>query len=144
MVRAQKGDIMDLIERGRLLDKEAWRVKPYDEMPKRAFHRKAKRYLDQLARDVLHLEKGQYDLGVMLGGIAVCGESYLHTDFLYVQIAAEGIFNNDARVLYRSCKSRKDSTSSAGGRNQWCRIQDLPKVLAPFAHPLVRECGVVL
>jgi hypothetical protein len=86
----------------------------YNANNKAIFHKKGKAFLRAVAKDVLRLEKGQYDVRSCLGGIAVAGEAILHTDTLYAQVLEGG------RVMWRTCKGRKDYS---GGTNCWGTMQ---------------------
>ncbi len=110
---------------------------------KDAYHRLGRRILRQLARD-LGLTTGDFDIRSNKGGIAVGGDITLHGEHIYVSISSmavpslsiTGQFENQ-RVMYRSCKGRKDYS---GGHNQWCQIAELtdPRVLEHMrrlAHP---------
>jgi hypothetical protein len=95
---------------------------------KENFHRQAKKQLRLLAKE-LDLGKCAYDLRTNKGGIAVCGESTLHSDRLYVQVS-QGAMGNKNGILIRTCKSRKDYT---GGRNNFADLallNDIPKLAA--------------
>lgn len=67
----------------------------------------------------LGLRPGSYDIHYNPGGIAVCGDVYLHTDNLYVNFSQS---STNLGFLYRSCKGRKDYT---GGRNHWMHYTHL-------------------
>jgi hypothetical protein len=83
---------------------------------KRSFHSLGRKLLKDLAND-LGLTPGSYEIRSNLGGIAVCGEVTLHSDNLYVQLSDN--MGAGARVLYRTCKSRRDY---CGGMNHWMSI----------------------
>ncbi len=52
------------------------------------------------------------------GGPAVSGEAIFHSENFYIQIHPD-------KILYRSCKSRKDF---CGGMNNWMEVKDLEKL----------------
>lgn len=91
----------------------------YDETFKAMFHARAKAYLRKIAK-MLNLAPGTYEIRTNKGGIAVLGETTLHSDTLYVQLG--GSVANTS-FYYRACKGRKDYT---GGRNHWVEYDRLP------------------
>jgi hypothetical protein len=74
----------------------------YDDAAKRRFHFSARSRLRRLAT-VLGLEPGSYDLRSNLAGIAVSGETTLHSDRLYVQVS-QSAMGHDSSILFRTCK----------------------------------------
>jgi hypothetical protein len=85
---------------------------------KRAFHRTAKRALKELAT-ALGLVELEYDLRVNRGGPDSSGDVALHTERLYVQIAAQ---TGLPSVLFRRCQGRKDYM---GGPNNFVEVAKL-------------------
>lgn len=104
----------------------------YDMDRKKAFHTEAVKQLHSLAR-ALGYQKGDYEVGTNFGGIAVSGETILHTDHLYLQVF-QGM-GKLGDILYRSCEGRKDYT---GGRNNFAFLKDLNDIRA-FARRLHHE-----
>ena len=89
----------------------------YDEDRKKRYHNLGRRYLRELAKD-LNLDKGNYDIRVCAGGIAVPGEVTLHSDDLYVQIHFS--YTGDGlSLMIRGVRHRKDYT---GFVNQFVRL----------------------
>ena len=99
---------------------------------KKLFHSRARRLLRYFAENVLGLHKDAFDVSSCYGGPAVPGEAILHTDSLYVRIYGGctqwGDWDGAMRVLYRSCKGRKDYT---GGRNHWCGVMQVADITVP-------------
>ncbi len=94
--------------------------------PKAKMHNAAKRLLRQLALE-LGYKKDEFDVRSNLGGVAVMGESTLHTDRLYVQLCASFSTQREMQFLVRSCKHRKDYS---GGANNFCTLRSHnPEVL---------------
>lgn len=106
-----------------------------DPARKKAFHTAARRALNRVAAE-LGLSKGQYEIRVNKGGIAVSGEVTLHTDpvvrgdinatdwredGLYVQVS-QSCLGKGREVMYRLCKSRADYT---GGQNHFVSADTL-------------------
>lgn len=87
---------------------------------KAAFHAGAKKFLKALASQ-LGVPAGEYRLDTNNGGPAVCGETTLHTDSLYVQIS-EGSMGS--KVMYRTCTSRKDYTGGINCFEEINRLSD--------------------
>lgn len=94
----------------------------YDESAKRAFHREAKKRLQELA-EVLGLGPLDYELRSNLAGIAVSGEITLHADWIYVQVSQS--WSERTGILFRSCQSRKDYT---GGQNNFAPLECLDDI----------------
>lgn len=92
----------------------------YNETNKKQLHSAAKKALKVLA-EKLNLSKDQYDLRSNQGGVAVSGEITLHTDKLYIQIS-QSFSGNGIKVLYRTCKGRKDYS---GGQNNFTTTDKL-------------------
>ncbi len=86
----------------------------YDEKTKKRFHKAAKAFFKKLA-DQLGLKKGDYTLSTNPGGIAILGDTTLHTNNWYLS-AGEGLFGEPYRMLVRTVTHQKDYT---GGPNQW-------------------------
>ena len=77
---------------------------------KNKFHSLARRRLRQVA-NALGLTSKDYDLRTNKAGIAVSGETTLHTDTLYIQISAG--FSGLGEVMFRACDGRKDYSGRA-------------------------------
>lgn len=100
---------------------------------KTAMHKDGKAFLKKLAL-VLGLSPQQFDLRSNVAGIAVSGEVTLHADHLYVQLGSS--FNGRGlQLLYRSCKSRKDSR---GDTNHFVSMAELTD--AERQERFVRTC----
>ena len=83
-------------------------------------HCAARAALRKLAGD-LGLSQGDYDIRTNKGGMAVSGETTLHTDRLYVQIG--GSFTSGGmRIMFRTCKGRRDY---CGGSNHYAPLSAL-------------------
>lgn len=87
---------------------------------KKAFHKVAQKFLKELATDVLKLSPEQFEVRKCLGGPAVCGESILHTDTLYVQVSDK--IMHDRTVMWRECNGRKDY---CGKTNNFGNLENL-------------------
>lgn len=87
--------------------------------PKAKMHNAAKRLLRQLAVE-LGYKTGEFDVRSNLGGIAVMGESTLHTDRLYVQLCDSFTDRREMQFMIRSCKHRKDYS---GGANNFVTLR---------------------
>ena len=72
---------------------------------KEKFHSLARRQLRKLANALGHSSK-DYDLRTNKAGIAVCGETTLHTDTLYVQISAG--LSGLGEIMFRAVDGRQD------------------------------------
>lgn len=101
----------------------------YDEPAKQRGRQKGRKLLKAVA-DELGLAKGQYDLRWNPGGIAVFGETTLHTDHVYVQYEA----HRGLGILVRVCKGRKDFR---GGPNNFLPLTASPKEIARFCQALM-------
>jgi len=96
----------------------------YDDQKKKAAHAKLRTQLRKVARALgVTLERGM--LHTNPGGIAVWGETTLHTNDLYIQADP----SRDG-VLVRTCKGRTDYT---GGRNCYVSLAHLMRDPAEFA-----------
>lgn len=73
---------------------------------KEKYHSIARRKLRRLANE-MGLTAKDYRLDTNRGGIAVCGETTLHTDTLYIQIS-QHIFGRGSDIMFRRCNGRKD------------------------------------
>lgn len=89
----------------------------YNEKDKDAFHRAGKKALKALAVK-LELPAGSYDIRSNKAGIAVSGEVTLHSEKLYIEIG-QSFGSNGLKVLFRTCKGRRDFT---GGQNNFADI----------------------
>lgn len=80
---------------------------PHDEVSKKTYHKRARRFLKDLAK-TLNAYPSDYDLRVCPGGIAVPGEVTLHTDDLYVQTFFSYTSERLISLLVRKVSGRKD------------------------------------
>jgi hypothetical protein len=96
---------------------------------KDAFHKVVKIRLRKLAK-ILGLTTADYDLRTNKAGIAVCGETTLHTDNIYIQVS-QSCLGPGHEILYRGCNGRKDYT---GKRNHFASISVLDDNLNVFAE----------
>ncbi|EQD33356.1 hypothetical protein B1A_19079 [mine drainage metagenome] len=94
-----------------------------DHFRKLKFHRAARSFLNSLAA-ALKLPSSAYQLRTSQGGPAVCGETVLHGEALYVCVF-EG-WQGEVRVLYRACAGRRDYT---GGPNHYVQMSELETVV---------------
>jgi len=92
----------------------------YDYLNKTEFHKLAKAELRKLVKH-LGMTRGTYDIRSNLGGDAVAGEVILHTEKVYLQIITKGFGEKGLRVMYRTCKGRKDYT---GGQNNYVSLEE--------------------
>ena len=92
----------------------------YNQDAKNNFHYLARHVARQIAKK-LGLEKGSYDIRTNMGGIAVCGETTLHGENIYIQIS-QSCLGPNMGFMYRSCQGRLDYT---GGPNQWMKWDEL-------------------
>lgn len=92
----------------------------YDYLNKTEFHKLAKAELRKLVKN-LGMTRGTYDIRSNLGGDAVAGEVILHTEKVYLQIITKGFGEKGLRVMYRTCKGRKDYT---GGQNNYVSLEE--------------------
>ncbi len=81
---------------------------------KEKYHKRARRQLGRLAT-LLGLKTDDYDLRLNRAGPAVCGETTLHTDTLYIQVSQSSL-GRGHEIMYRRCKGRKDYS---GGQNHF-------------------------
>ena len=100
---------------------------------KMAFHRLAKQKLRKVAK-ALGLAPGDYDLRTNKAGPAVCGETTLHTNNLYVQVS-QSCMGPGNEILCRRCEGRKDYT---GKRNNFAGIAALDDDPEGFANYLLK------
>lgn len=99
---------------------------------KKKYHSIARRKLRKLA-NLLGLTAKDYRLDTNRGGIAVCGETTLHTDTLYVQVS-QSCMGRGNEILFRKCNGRKDY---GGARNHFAPAHRLDDV-ADFRDGLKR------
>lgn len=94
---------------------------------KRKFHRTAKSRLKLVAQH-LGLPAGSYDIRTNMAGPAVCGETTLHGERIYVQVS-QSCMGRGNDILYRTCNGRKDYT---GGQNNFMALDMLeaPELMA--------------
>jgi hypothetical protein len=74
-----------------------------DQGNKEGFHRLARAIFKDIAVNKLGLLPDEFEVRTNKGGIAVLGETILHSDSIYVSTVE---FNNS--VLVRACEGRKD------------------------------------
>ncbi len=112
--------------------------RPVDYNPdaKAQFHAQARRQLKQLAT-LLGLVPNAYDLRSNQGGIAVSGETTMHSDNLYVQISQPAL-GFDSGILFRTCQGRRDYS---GGVNNFASL-DLLHEPEELARLIWRACHV--
>lgn len=96
-----------------------------DPARKNAFHRAARTQLKALATH-LGWTNSSYDLRSNLAGIAVCGETTLHHDHIYIAVS-QCWPGAGTGILIRTCKSRKDFV---GGTNCYAPLELLDDVCA--------------
>ena len=104
-----------------IFSKTAREVHAYDEgaaLNKVLFHKQGRALLKVISND-LNLEN--CTISSNMGGIAVSGEITLHAEHLYLQVNF-GFSGECARILYRSCKGKKDYS---GGKNHYIDVCDL-------------------
>jgi hypothetical protein len=105
------------------------------------FHREGKKVLRRLAA-CMGLRPSEYDVRSNKAGIAVSGEITLHTDSIYLQLE-QSVMGDDAALLMRSCKGRKDYV---GGMNHFAPIDALADLeqLAVYLEGVGRNqvCGM--
>ncbi|MCG7928962.1 MAG: hypothetical protein ABW104_18035 [Candidatus Thiodiazotropha sp. 6PLUC2] len=108
---------------------------------KNAFHSEAKKVLRKLAK-LMGLTSADYDLRSNKAGIAVSGEITLHTSNLYLQVE-KTCMGDDAAIMMRSCKGRKDFV---GGMNHFAPISALEDLeqFAIYLEGIARNqvCGM--
>ena len=85
---------------------------------KASFHRSGGTLLRALAAAV-GLEAKTFDVRSCQGGPGVMGEVILHSTYFYIQLFMDG---SNPRLLYRTCKGRKDYS---GGPNQYVWLDSL-------------------
>jgi hypothetical protein len=103
---------------------------------KKAFHAAGKAFLRAFSKEVGNVESCK--VSSCLGGPAVLGEATLHSDRLYLSIF-ESDPTTGVRILYRTCRGRKDTT---GGANRYVSMSDLassPERLDEF----IEECKLI-
>jgi hypothetical protein len=87
---------------------------------KKKFHSIARRKLRKLANE-LGLTAKDYKLSTNPGGIAVAGETTLHTDTFYLQIS-QSCFGRGSEIMYRACAGRGDY---CGRQNYYAEVSQL-------------------
>ena len=116
-------------------DLSSERISAYDvagNHRKEKYHSMARRKLRKLA-NLMGLTAKDYRLSTNKGGIAVCGETTLHTDTLYVQVS-QSCMGKGHEILFRNCDGRKDYS---GKRNHFAPAHRLDDV-ADFRDGLQR------
>ena len=112
-----------------------WRSIAYAEhSTKQRWHAKARIALRSLAHK-LELAPGTYCVRSNYGGVAVSGESILHGEHIYVQVAQVGVLE----ILFRRCNGRGDYT---GAENHFARLPMLnePEALAALIEGELGPC----
>lgn len=99
---------------------------------KNKYHSIARRKLRKFA-NLLCLTAKDYRLDTNAGGIAVCGETTLHTDTLYIQVS-QSCFGVGNEIMFRRCNGRSDYT---GKQNHFAPAGRLDDV-ADFREALNR------
>lgn len=120
-------------------DLAAERIDAYSEAGharKEKYHSIARRKLRRLANQ-LGLTAKDYRLSTNRGGIAVCGETTLHTDTLYIQVS-QSCLGKGHEIMFRNVTSRTDYT---GDHNRFAPARRLDDV-ADFLDGL-RRAGVI-
>jgi hypothetical protein len=94
---------------------------------KAKFHADGKKFLKAFAAEIGVADA--CEISSCLGGPGVLGEVGLHADSLYLTIFES--IEPGVRIMYRSCKGRKDHT---GGPNMYVTMKDInePDALARF------------
>lgn len=112
---------------------------PYNETLKNRYHAAAKKVLKQLA-EALELPPSQYTIRTNKAGPAVCGETILHADYVYVMLTADGM--SPDQFMWRLCRGRKDYY---GLQNNWSRCETLadPVKLAKTIRDLATRHGLL-
>lgn len=122
-----------------LSDLAAERIDGYTEAGaarKKKYHSLARRKLRKLANE-LGLTSKDYRLGTNTAGPAVCGETTLHTDSLYIQVS-QSCLGKGYEILFRKCDGRTDYS---GGTNHFAPAHRLDDV-ADFRDGL-RRAGLI-
>lgn len=98
------------------------------------FHRTAKARLKEVAKH-LGLPAGSFDIRTNMAGPAVCGETTLHGERIYVQVS-QSCMGRGSDILYRTCDGRKDYT---GGRNNFMALAmlDAPELMADMCRRIM-------
>jgi len=104
----------------------------YNHDGKERWHRLAKQVAKALAKK-LGLRNGEYDIRYNRGGIAVSGETYLHADWIYVQLDISCL-GAHMGFMYRSCKGQTDYTGGQNRWMQWDELLDLDRAAAKLAE----------
>lgn len=99
---------------------------------KAKYHSLARRKLRRLA-NLLGLASKDYRLSTNAAGPAVCGETTLHTDALYIQVSQSAL-GSGHEILFRRCKGRDDYS---GAQNYFAPARRLDDV-ADFYDGLQR------
>lgn len=96
------------------------------------------RIVARLIAGKLGFAPGQYQINVNPGGIAVCGDIHLYSDWIYISL--EPSLAQHERFMYRACRPRgEDGRWDYGGahsHNLWMPyelLRDLEAVCALFA-----------
>ena len=97
----------------------------YNPTRKRAFHKLAKAVMQALA-SALELPEGTYSIRYNPGGIAVRGETSLHSDDLYVMFSQTPTVPTE--FMWRTCNGRADYSGDTNRWTQWSRLRDIEAV----------------
>lgn len=88
-----------------------------DHFDKETYKKEFVRVLRNFAKKNLGLDTSEYKVTFNPGGQMSEGEAILHTENVYVSVAAREHMGKGHQVLYRKCNGMKDCT---GGANHWC------------------------
>jgi len=105
----------------------------YNHDTKERWHRLARRIAKALA-ERMGLKSSEHTIRFNRGGIAVCGETTLHADWIYIQLSVS-CFGPANRFMYRTCDGQWDYT---GGVNRWMTFDELLDLDAAAAK--LAEC----
>lgn len=99
------------------------------------FHREGRRVLREVAKR-LGLAPGSFTIRSNMGGVAVCGEVVLHSDKLYINLAAEGHPSNRTfwfrRVSGRPAKRGERYFSGPNHHMTFGALTDLDEAVKHF------------
>lgn len=97
----------------------------YNPTRKRAFHKLAKAVMQALVTE-LGFPDGTYSIRYNPGGVAVSGETILHSDDLYVMFSQTPTI--PAEFMWRTCNGRADYRGDDNRWTQWARLRDIEAV----------------
>ncbi len=104
----------------------------YNDAGKAKFHRQARKLATMVAE---RLGLTDYDIRFNAGGIAVCGETTLHAENIYIQFSQSV---SGLGFMYRSCKGRTDYTGGPNQWMQWAQLADLDQACQTFAKVMTK------